>query len=853
MLSDLTPGGLNRSRCPEHCGVTCRVGIPRIPYCLLCHNWVACSRYNGLNPETIKAKIINLIQEGVCYVPLIKSDTLGPKVGDIYSPTSPYKLVSEIEDVFNPASQAEVSLKDIRNMKVWAIAGPMSPQEGQEFRRAWKSPRMKRANFRENLKITDGDRGFEHYGRELADNHATSWQEYWPFLNQFADLRSESGLEALENFFKKQSVIIAMQTFFKPPVQFVHAEPFRVNVAYILKPSLDSSISLEGEHFVSLDSTFSDTTSSSSEQNEKSEIHHPVLPVKEIVDVHNKSSPGILSSLWGGLAKIKGYLSQNTSKITSSPVIHIKPPEAETSDPAKPPEAENFDQTKPTELDPAEKTKPPESEPLDKSLTHSVDSLAACHPSPLSVSASHGDKVDVKIKDCPDPSQTLPLSVGSKESSFSSREANNSALPDPKSELVSQQSLTKDHQESFTDENESSIPEAFACRSHLDNSLTPRHWKYRTPRHSLDSPEKSGDRDSESPSRRSSGARKYHSDSEKYGESPVRRASRLTKHRSDLHNAQSRSSPSKKDSSSSFNTKMDSLCRHLDKFSIASPDKSAPSLSPSSISCDMTSSFRSVLIEPSLHIFTGKMFSKLTINLNRTRGDASGKLHLHDLPVACLRQDSDVGTVLADIFFPHAVSDSTWLSSVLDEQSHCEIMKNVWVDFLTVFPDSDNAKKVCSLPSDEVLNVVVEGLHEDDKLSCRNIKELYKESLENIEEKMSMTVEMRVIRVNTIPKKEVFVCGSVPTKVDADIFSTLNSQSYQLIRGQSQRFTFCKQWLGSMDRPGKDFISSLPSPSRVIRLERRELFPVSPLVLNDTKFPPQLTSTPKSSRVTHVL
>lgn len=67
----------------------------------------------------------------MCYVPLIKSDTIGPcvKVGDPYSPTSPYKLVSEIEDVFRPATDAEASLKDIRNMKVWAFAGPMSPHE----------------------------------------------------------------------------------------------------------------------------------------------------------------------------------------------------------------------------------------------------------------------------------------------------------------------------------------------------------------------------------------------------------------------------------------------------------------------------------------------------------------------------------------------------------------------------------------------------------------------------------------------------------------------------------------------------------------------------------------------------
>ncbi|CAL1530870.1 unnamed protein product, partial [Lymnaea stagnalis] len=73
---------------------------------------VACSRYNGPSPATTKAKIINLIQDGTCYVPLIRSDTSAPyaKVGNPYTPTSPYKLVSEIEDAFHPTTDTDASL-----------------------------------------------------------------------------------------------------------------------------------------------------------------------------------------------------------------------------------------------------------------------------------------------------------------------------------------------------------------------------------------------------------------------------------------------------------------------------------------------------------------------------------------------------------------------------------------------------------------------------------------------------------------------------------------------------------------------------------------------------------------------
>ncbi|KAK0064868.1 hypothetical protein Bpfe_005957 [Biomphalaria pfeifferi] len=774
---------------------------------------VACSRYNGPNPATVKAKIINLIQEGVCYVPLIKSDTIGPcvKVGDPYSPTSPYKLVSEIEDVFRPATDAEASLKDIRNMKVWAFAGPMSPHEGREFKRAWKSPRTKRANLKESLKVTDGDRGFEHFGRELADNHATSWQEFWPFLNEFADLRSEAGLDKLETFFQKHSVIVNMQTFLRPLVQFVDAEPYRVGVEYILKPVPESSVSLESEKFVSVDSNVAESVSEQSQQTEEVSQVPQVSSVKDVVESENKSSPGFLSSLWGGLAKIKVYLSQSASKGSS--------------------QCSEVSQPKLLELD-------------------NVNPVQPLHDtgSPPLVSAEQGDSNDDKAKEDHDLSQEVPSSVLEKESKISLCETN---IPVKQSmdEHVAQEESADDTpvRSSYSVENDSGIPEVFTVRSHMDNSLTPRHWKYRSSRYSLDSPEK--ERDSESPSRKSSSGRKYYSDSERDRESPSRRVSRLTKHYSDYHPDQRRPSPSKKESksSSSFNAKMDSLCRHLDKFSIVSPEKSTSSLL--SVSCDLTS-LKSLILEPSLKIFMGKMFTQFTAYLNTVNKTTSNKAAPQDLPIACLKQDNE--TILADIFLPQAIPDSTWLTSVLDEQTHHEIVKNVWVNYLVLFPDSDNAQKVCSLSTDDVFNVVVEGLPEDNKLNSKSIKELYKQSCESIEDKLSLTLEMRVIRIDTIQKKDIFVCGSVPTKVDADIYNTLNAQSCQLIRGQSQRFSSCRQWLDRMDKPGREFICSLPSPARVLRLERRELFPVSPLVLNDTRLPPQMTSTPKSSRTPHI-
>ncbi|RUS79111.1 hypothetical protein EGW08_013121, partial [Elysia chlorotica] len=60
-------------------------------------------------------------------------------------------------------------------------------------------------------KVSDGDRGYERFGRTLAEEHKTSWQEYWPFLDAFADLRSRDGLNKMETFLLKQRVLLLMQ------------------------------------------------------------------------------------------------------------------------------------------------------------------------------------------------------------------------------------------------------------------------------------------------------------------------------------------------------------------------------------------------------------------------------------------------------------------------------------------------------------------------------------------------------------------------------------------------------------------------------------------------------------------
>ncbi|CAL1530866.1 unnamed protein product [Lymnaea stagnalis] len=200
----------------------------------------------------------------------------------------------------------------------------------------------------------------------------------------------------------------------------------------------------------------------------------------------------------------------------------------------------------------------------------------------------------------------------------------------------------------------------------------------------------------------------------------------------------------------------------------------------------------------------------------------------------------------------------------MDEPTHKELVKNVWVNFLAIFPLSEDANRICSLAKDEVMTAVIEGLPEDKdnfggsrnlRSDSKSLKDLFFHCQNSIEENAeSLTTKIRVLRSETVPKKDVFVCGSIPTKMDADVYNTLNAQSCQLICNQSFRFPLCKQWLDQMDKPGKDFINNLPTPSRILRQERWELPPFSPLVTSSTPSStgsrpplPNLTSTPKTT------
>ncbi|XP_069129755.1 uncharacterized protein [Argopecten irradians] len=166
---------------------------------------VICSRCT--NPdETLKDEIKELL-EGQYYVPLVRSEdnTTQPVIGPPWSPDSK-----------NPAMNVPFSSWSPKDplMAVKACAGPMTPSRAEQFHKQWTTPPSGSPDYiRRKFVITrreDSDKGMERLGRDLAHQMQVPWLEYWEFLQTYADLSSEDGLDLLEEYFQKQRIALCI-------------------------------------------------------------------------------------------------------------------------------------------------------------------------------------------------------------------------------------------------------------------------------------------------------------------------------------------------------------------------------------------------------------------------------------------------------------------------------------------------------------------------------------------------------------------------------------------------------------------------------------------------------------------
>ena len=57
-----------------------------------------------------------------------------------------------------------------------------------------------------DVRRRDAEKGFESVVRKLAKDQDLRWNEFWPFLNAWADLTTRNGLLAFEGYFMKYLV-----------------------------------------------------------------------------------------------------------------------------------------------------------------------------------------------------------------------------------------------------------------------------------------------------------------------------------------------------------------------------------------------------------------------------------------------------------------------------------------------------------------------------------------------------------------------------------------------------------------------------------------------------------------------
>ena len=52
------------------------------------------------------------------------------------------------------------------------------------------------------------EKGDERIGRQVSKKLNADWLEYWEFLKCYADFHTQSGIELLENYFRKKFVLL---------------------------------------------------------------------------------------------------------------------------------------------------------------------------------------------------------------------------------------------------------------------------------------------------------------------------------------------------------------------------------------------------------------------------------------------------------------------------------------------------------------------------------------------------------------------------------------------------------------------------------------------------------------------
>ncbi|CAC5402979.1 ANKLE2 [Mytilus coruscus] len=156
---------------------------------------VICARLKTPTQDQ-KAEIRDLL-EGQFYVPLLRAEdnSTQPLIGQPWSPDSSKVPLNVATGTWSPKDPL---------MAVKACAGPMTPSKAVLFHKRWMTPPSGSPDHVKQkfvfTKREDSDKGVERIGREIAHEYQIPWVEYWSFLQTYADLTTEDGLDLLKIF-----------------------------------------------------------------------------------------------------------------------------------------------------------------------------------------------------------------------------------------------------------------------------------------------------------------------------------------------------------------------------------------------------------------------------------------------------------------------------------------------------------------------------------------------------------------------------------------------------------------------------------------------------------------------------
>ncbi|KRZ56830.1 DNA methyltransferase 1-associated protein 1 [Trichinella nativa] len=161
---------------------------------------IACTGLKDENPQ-LREEICQMLVEKLYYVALYRQEH---GLAILQSPMANVPL-QRIVDETDPVGLAE--------LKLTAAAGPMKHTDAEHIYQQWRNrPSAKGFSsplevlLQVRLRCIDSEKGMERIGRHLADTISVQWVEYWDFLKEYCDLRSEKGLTLLNDYLMTSTV-----------------------------------------------------------------------------------------------------------------------------------------------------------------------------------------------------------------------------------------------------------------------------------------------------------------------------------------------------------------------------------------------------------------------------------------------------------------------------------------------------------------------------------------------------------------------------------------------------------------------------------------------------------------------